>query len=804
MDTSYHIANLSRALDIVAGLVKSYDQIDAHISNLRFLDASQLLRSCYSDITSLSTDGELEEEIQVCCASLRSKCLNEVIHWSASASDDFLSAELEGNGIHYRLFEASCDVFDVTNCNGLYEGVLDDIKNHKDGVVKEANQLVHRLKQDWLHRYELLVKVALFVACRWLTFDEPHEGDAIQQILKVKDKERSMSYHELEDCLLVLNMSDTYLRLIEQCAERYIETKVQVSSGYENDEASSVDYVYDKVLGMPSQRLNGARVIIDGFTSTIDMVETVVQRIVRIRASLGGLIGASVNGASDTTAGAHLDYSTVDILSFKCLSRPYLTVLTDDLVCKVIDSAYICWEVECRDFHGLLQTFNKFCLLLRTAEAIDLDSPSRFVAYFFKRVLRTLEEHVLIFTRAYARPQSDDVILNTQTITDAGISRVASIREVDKSTVATLLCGFLGPELEGVNLMEVLDNVDWPNKIESCCVSNDIYLLVALLFNLASRPAALLHYVFGSLGNELVSQSVMATSIETYSHIVDSMLTTYLVITQDAFKQFVLGVTRVLSKDEDAVDLMALKGPLVMFLLFLSNVALMSRASLMLPYFSQELYRSMSSVVNDTYDNPGVPSSIPLSQVLKRNFHTCGSHVNMLKVQDYLLTQFAAFVQQILQKLFSRLLNGLNEEVHGFGEDALQLCTIITSLCDRILPKTLSSSAVALVVDLYFTTVPDLFLDYLDLLSYQPSDAVLHTITAFVVDIENALLKCMMGVNKDQYEMVHFHKFRIFAGVFQHDFSYLDDPNPPYNHRDLGRLSKMCKCIQSRAINMST
>lgn len=49
------------------------------------------------------------------------------------------------------------------------------------------------------------------------------------------------------------------------------------------------------------------------------------------------------------------------------------------------------------------------------------------------------------------------------------------------------------------------------------------------------------------------------------------------------------------------------------------------------------------------------------------------------------------------------------------------------------------------MVDLYFTTLPDLFLDYLDLLSYQPSDAVLHTITAFVVDIENALLKCMMG-----------------------------------------------------------
>lgn len=801
MDTSYNVASLSKAIDTVSGLVKSYDKIDVYVGTLKFVEAAKLLGSCYSEITSLTSDNELEEEIQVCCSSLRSKCLAEVLQSPSMPIGDRLTAELDRYAFNASFFKASGSSFDVANCNALYDSVQHDVNTNSDKVMYEALQLLHNLKSGWLNRYEVLTKLFLFLTDGWLNVSDNKRDDMNKLLFEAKGESQCITYSEFDDCLIILNMYDTYLRLIEELAERCIKPKLRVINKHETEDACSLDHVYGRVLGLCSNNTKEMSVEIEGFNNASEIVGSMIKEIAHLQVLLHRQVslsdgGPACNGEESVSNDAYADYVGVDIKTFKYLSKTYERVFVDTLVSKLLCAVFPCWESEDGTLLGLLRSFNDFYWVVKNSELSTLDYSSCFVTDFFKHELKVMEEHALVFTRYCAKSQCDETILKNSGPSDASLSRDKCIRTVDKEKVVSLFSSLICSEISDIPLGDAIKSIQWINNIEESRVSNEVYSLAALLYVLAERPTTLMYHTTKILGVNVFPHKLAEMCIGKYSHMIDTVVTLYIVMTQDMFKQFVLGVTRVLIKDEDILELMQLKDTITMFLVFLSNVSFLANVSIMLPYVAQEMYNHVASSIDRSYKDKQCNTTV-LSKVVKSHFHTCGCHVNLLKVQDYLLTQFAAFVQQVLQKLFSRLLNNLNDTVSSFGEEAVQLFRLIISECDQVLPKPLYSNAVALVVDLYYTTIPDLFLDYLDLLSYQPSDKVLDIITIFVVNIESMLANCLMDIKKEEKEMLYCGKFAIFAGVFKHDFSYMDDPNPPYNHRDLGRLSKLSKCIQS-------
>ncbi|GIX62022.1 a-g-specific adenine DNA glycosylase related protein, putative [Babesia caballi] len=772
MDVAFSIAGVNRALDVVVGILRSHERIDEHMSELRLREAARVLGSCYSDTVSLSRDGDLEEDINLCCASLRAKCLAEIAQLPPSASDDYVRVELERYSFRRRFEEPSSGTADAVDCGALFQGLVEDANVDDTALSEEAERLMHSLKWEWYRRYEMLVKLTLFFGRRWLSFSAEALGDGDYQAVELHGKERRLSYCEFEDCVLLLNLSDAYLRLIEQCAFGYVAPKVHAAVGYDADEAGSVDYIYEKYLRLKPQRGKAASAEIDGHDSASQMVLDSVGRIGQVKGVLQRLLRLSANGTADAEGSssvveAHIEYSTVDLTSFKCLSPLYQRVLVDDLVSRLVESSYASWESECA-VGGVLRGFRALCDAVQGNGLVEVNSSSRFVARFFQCILNSYEKHVLVFARFCVRSQSDEDMPHGEAVKAPGVMRGLSVRQVDKRVLTTALGEVLGQQFQEGALSEVVNAIDWVNQIEQCNVSNHVFTLCVLMFVMSAQPIALLRDGFDVLGPDVIPQLAVDHCVEQVAALISSVVTTYLTITQDAFKQFVLSVTKTVSKDEDARELSALKTPLVMFMLLLSNVSLISGCCLAVPFFVQALEARVSG-------EEGAAAralvTAGVADLVKRHFHVSGAQVQLLKVQDYLVAQLAAFVQQVLQKLLSRVLNALNDETRGFGEEALQLFALISSLSESVLPRKLHVTTLCLVIDLYFTTVPDVFLDYLDLMNYQPSGVTIGVVTAFIVRLEGALSGCVLDIGKDRDDLVYYDKFTAFAGVFRHDYS---------------------------------
>ncbi|CDR96286.1 hypothetical protein, conserved [Babesia bigemina] len=794
-------ASVSQTLDIVAGLLRSYGRIDGYISQLRLPEAARLLGVCYTDQVSLCRDGEVEEEIQVCCASLRDKCLSEVFHLSAVSNSEYVRVELERYNFRRRLSEFESGSADGADCSALFQQLLEDAESDADGIVEEAERVLHALKWAWYRRYEMLVKLVLFVARRWLSFSEDDSADGNRQSVTLHQEEFHIYYHELDECLVLLNMSETYVRLVERCAFRYVTPVIRMPRDSGCAEEDSIDYVHNKCLGAAFTSKEDATIAIEGYSSTSKMLAGVVARIKSVESVLRKLLRLSEecewsSGVAQKDSARQVDYLTVELSSFKCMSEVHIRVLTAELVCRLVESIYPCWELEGFGFEDLLHSFRGLCDALRYAELMRDDASCRFIDRFFKCVFDSWEGHVLAFARFCGRSQNDESIMQAATLSKADIRRGMFVRRADKTSVITLLGGLLDADFRGVDISEAFASFDWANKMETCYVSNHVYTLAALLFVLAAKPLAILRQGFDLLGSGIVSQCVISSCVCRYSEMVSSVITTYVLMTQDSFKQCVLSVAKSVGKDEDAKNIGDLRVPLTMFFMFMSNVSFMSSTCLVLPYFAQEMEARVQFGPDPT---SGERCRALVSDLVKRHFHTCGLHIHLLKVQDYLLTQVTAFLQQVLQKLLSRVLNAINEVSEGFGEDALQLFALSSSLCESILPSTLRLTTLCLILDLYFTTVPDLFLDYLDLLNYQPSDSMLAIITTFIVRLEGSLSSYVLDLNKDHGDFVYFEKFTAFAGVFRQDFSGVENANSTFNQRDLNRLFKLCKFIQGRS-----
>ncbi|ORM42095.1 uncharacterized protein BXIN_0672 [Babesia sp. Xinjiang] len=796
MDNNPSVADVSRSLDIVSGLLQSYEVIDEHIGRLRLPEASRLLCGCHDGTISLSPDDKLEDELRVCCASLRDKCLSEMINTLPVAFCDFLHEELERHRFQEQFMVCPSDPVESLDCQELFQRLSEDAEADDRSISDEADKVLHHLKWRYYHRYELLVKIVLFIGRQWLSLNNGYMPVA-EQYLNLDGERLCISYVTFNDCLVILNLSGTFLRLIEDRASRYVTPTVHVSRGYDNGDISSVDYVHDHCLRLGSGKKVTAVVSIDGYDSTSAMISGVVSRISHVEAVLRQLRHFSDESSSGSVSSSievdrHLDYSSSKVTDFTCLSALQTRVLVDDLISRLIDSCYLCWDVECVGVDDLLRSFRYLCDTVIASEATVVDSSSRFVRHFFQSLLQRWEEHVLVYTRFCAQSQSYETDLNYIAASDFNIRRDSSIRIVDKRSIVTLLTSLLETDFPGISFSEVFTSFEWADRLESCGVCNDIYTLSILLFVLSAQPIALLRHAFDILGPRMVSHDVIALCIKRFSDMILSILATYMLVTQDFFKQFVLSITKTVSKDEDAKDLAGFNVPLTNFLLLLSNASLLSGSSLVLPYFVQSLESRISW-------GPAVEChGSVFSDLVKCNFHTCVAHVHMLKLQDYLITQLTALLQQVLQKLLSRVLNSLDSYADSFGEDAIQLLTHVSSLCDSILPLTLRLTTMCLLLDLYFTTLPDIILDYLDLLNYQPSDDVLGSITTFVVRLDGILSDFMSAMGKVNNDFVHHSKFVAFSAVFRHDFSCVDDPNSPYNQRDLNRLCKLCRCIQVR------
>ncbi|GBE62757.1 a-g-specific adenine DNA glycosylase related protein, putative [Babesia ovata] len=794
-------ASVSQTLDTVAGLLRSYDRIDGYISQLRLPEAARLLGVCYTDQVSLSPDGELEEEIQVCCASLRDKCLSEVFHLSNVSSSEYVRVEIERYHFRRRLSEFESGSADATDCSALFQQLLEDAESDADGIVEEAEKVLHALKWAWYRRYEMLVKLVLFVARRWLCFSGGDNTDGNRQSITLQHEEYHIYYHEFDECVVLLNMSETFVRLIEQCAFRYVTPVIRMPPGSDCDEENSIDFVHNTCLGAAFTSKEGVKIAIDGYSSTSEMPAGVVGRIRSVESVLRQLLRLAENcewssGVAQKDTPRQVDYATVELSSFNCMSELHTRVLTAELVCRLVESIYPCWELEGFGFEDILHSFRGLCDALRYAELMRDDTSCRFIERFFKCVFDSWDGHALVFGRFCGRSQSDESIMQAATLSKADIRRGMFVRRADKPSITTLLGGLMDADFRGVNISEVFASFDWANKMETCYVSNHIYTLAAFLFVLTAKPMAILRQGFDLLGSGIISQRVISSCVNRYSEMVSSVVTTYVLMTQDSFKQFVLSVAKSVGKDEDAKNIGDLRMPLTMFFMFMSNVSFMSSTSLVLPYFAQEI-ESRAQFGTDT--TPGEADRVLISDLVKRHYHTCSLHIHLLKVQDYLLAQVTAFVQQVLQKLLSRVLNAINEDSDTFGEDALQLFALVSSLCESMLPSTLRLTTLCLILDLYFTTVPDLFLDYLDLLNYQPSDGMLAIITTFIVRLEGSLSSYVLDLNKDRGDFVYFEKFTAFAGVFRQDFSGVENPSSTYNQRDLNRLFKLCKYIQGRS-----
>ncbi|GFE52727.1 transcriptional regulator, putative [Babesia ovis] len=798
MMDSPRLAAVSRTLDTVAGLVQSYERIDEHVQQLQLKEAACLLQTCLDATVALSQDGNLKSEIQAYCASLRAKCLSEMKRMLPVAFGDFLHAELENHRFQQRLLSSKTEPVGALDCSALYQQLAEEADFDDIGISEEGEQVLYRLKWAYYHRYKILVKVALFLGQRWLSFtnDGCFKGD--EQNINLGGKTLSITYREFQTYIELMGISDVYLRLIENRVYRYVMPKVDIS-GLDDQEQVAEDFVYVHCLGISTNTKVVPKLFIDNYKSSADLVLGVVARILQVDASLQQLLrlsqlGAGGNIHDEPSAQTSLETEKtdhiVDIDTCSSITPVYIRLLVDDLISRLCEVAYACWELECKQPRDILENMRNLCALLN-AERTLVDTTSRSIPRFLSCMMRSWEEQVLVFARMCARSQGDDDCVDCISVSDSKVSPGASIRRLDKQSLMDVLEATLSHRFSGTSMTQVFGQLEWTNNIESCGVSNNVYTLAVLLFTLAAQPIALIPEVFGTLGPGMVSTKIITLCLDTYSSVVQSVLTMYLVVTQDCFKQFVLSITKSVSKDEDVKDLGTLNISLRNFMLLLSNVSLLSGTSLILPYFAQ----SLAEHVDWSYTNMDRKA---IQEMIKARVHTCTLHVHLLKFQDYLLTQLSALIQQVLQKLLSRLLNSLNYEAVHFGDDAIHMLTQISSLCEGILPRKLHVVTMCLVLDLYFTTVPDIFLDYLDLLNYQPSDEVLSNVTAFVIQLDDMLSNYATGMGKTNTDFMYHAKFVAFSAVFKNDFSCVDDPNSPYNQRDLNRLCKLCRCIQQR------
>ncbi|EDO07621.1 hypothetical protein BBOV_III000540 [Babesia bovis T2Bo] len=781
------LVELDNAIDAVSGLVQSYERIEWHVCRLELREASCLLARCYQDTVSLCSDVVNESGFQATCASIRGKCFSEMRRMLPVAFGDFLYSEIEAIRFNERSLPSGSPSSVDTDYRALYQQVVHESSVDSVSVNEESAQVLHRLRWMYLQRYRLLVKVVLFVGQRWLSFaDNGHVQDGCVTI-HLNSGQVPLSYVELTDAISLVGMWDTYLRFVEHCARRYTGVKFSVNGGY-NSESSPLSFIHDHCFRLLDRSRPVSVVSIDNYSDARAMVTGVAYRISRVNSVLCDLLrhyGGSGAANSDGNTASN------ELTSFKSLDAPYIDMLVCTLISRLCDTCYSCWELE----HPSVAIIDEFRVLsdeLITNCGIGASTSSIWGLHFFGCMTSRWEEHVLSFTRLCARSQCTEDYSKLVSVSDGAISQDGHLRRVDLQGLTSVLVKVLASDLLGVDLRQLLVAINWDTYIQSCAVSNNLYTLSALLFIISAQPMALLYIAAAKLPPGIVSRHMVTELFQRYSSLLQSVLVTYLMCTQDSFKQFVLDISKTLSGDEDMKSLGALNNPLRNFMVLLSNVCLLSGASVLVPQFIHSLGNQLSLPRCGDVDSGFIVDS------LKSHFHTCALYVHFRKLEDYLLTQLVAFIQQVLHKVVSRVLNGLNHQSSDFGDDVITMLTQISSLSEAIMPPRLHRTLMCLVLDLYFTTVPDIFLDYVELLNYQPSEDILSSVTSFVLRMEDALLKCSSGLGNGACDFVYYSKFVSFIAVFRHDFSVLEDSKSLYSQRDLNRLCKLCRCIQQR------
>ncbi|EKX73152.1 conserved hypothetical protein [Theileria equi strain WA] len=773
-DSKSNIEAIRNAAHSIHRLLEIFDLFDEHVNDLDILDSSNAIKDTFDIILLLSNGIFSESELRERYTLTAYNCL--AIFESFSTDEDYVSKVMSmysscnrqiksKNELHTKLGNRCPE---NSKFNELYELVLSEYSSDSNSVSSQGLQLFLKIREEWSKRFELLLKLLFFISTKSFNLIGSNTSDNIdcsQDFVEINfgiDQNivsKRISYSDLIHSFTRLNLVKHYLRLFEG----YVTSCIK-KLGPKDAPSGSTQVINDKLniimhLKSTTSYKNNPSLcnhLLNSITAHINLVKSVKIYI------------ATASKFFNDSSG------TVVEIDSKYLEE-LINSLLEDVFCDLMGN----FPKEIAFLDGI-KVIDSFIELLNKHSLNYHDNIHWYKEYTIK-IMNKFEESLLDYIRQLTINQYDSTTLMNPNTVNVYSDNEYILRPVDPKSVGEMITSILSETFEKGVSEQFMRRINWLNGFGSLFVSNSMYLISIVLFRLSLMPNVILNQLHMC---DRIHPEIIKLYVEKNSNIIQNTILLFVLLSLNTFKDFVYMIPKFLRENNDSKILLS------NFLVFLSNSSFFSNILPLVPYLVQDSLGLSFTII------PELQRFKDLSHIVKELYKISALRLSLFKVKDYLVTQLVAFNQQCIQKILLNDIKLINNSFECHGNDLIDWLVTFKINSHKHLPTSLYKKVFQLSMDLCYSSIINLFLDFFEKHNYKlPETNILRTriyLDSVLYSLQEHILP---DCNELNMEFVMEEKFLQVVKLFRYDYSIISSKE--FEQVDLNRLTKLSKLIKS-------
>ncbi|KAK2195883.1 hypothetical protein BdWA1_002481 [Babesia duncani] len=743
-----YLASIKNCVRYTSGLFKLYNEFDQALLVPDIVGASRLIY-------------EASEVIVEMCSSL--DCLvNYKLRRDAVASNVFYqvktnyrnkmtSSMLQNPLVNYHNTTKATDTsseLDMDACMQLYESVIADFNKKDQCLIEESKSFIFNITNEWYKRYERVSTIVFNISFYWFNFDSVTINDCFK--MNTASSKLPLTFEDYLGILVRLDLVKYYWEMLKFVAKAQLAIDYTIQEIPERAADALLERIYKNVpyqWNVKYASSNEAECYLNVSFSRISKVSTLIS-----------------------TMQTFLEKSSFTAFT---ISSDKAKDFTDELLKMTFNhKVHVSYARETiKDGFKMVQEFCK------AASEFNISlSPEYWSSCYIESTLLMLQEDILHHVQTCTANQhivqdnghTNNVDANA-TVYENRNFYIKSDNKLLNDVVAHFTRRVKGVE-------NVVKNLQWlhdqSEESKHVIISNYMHLIISFIIYACTYPSAC-YKDCKPFGDEVISKL-----IKTCSDIGHKCATLYIMVTPCAFRDYIQSAHDMVKKS-DKLIMEQVHHHVRMFSLYLGNVCYFSRILRMAPYIAMDCFETLEAN----------------NKCIRESFHFSDFQPTLIRMQTHICTQITAFNRQCLQKLLTMEINTLQENPQNFGNCIIQWVHMLKESYIQDLSKHLYEYLFSLVIDLCFCTIPEMVLDFFELLNYQITQETVSGTISCLCKVGNMLEELTEQLT--EFKPTNKIQYGLFQNALLLDRTIIEQGSQHFNKHDLNRVSKLMRQLES-------
>lgn len=774
-DSKSNIEAICDAVYLTSKLLSIFDLFDEYIKELRIFETSKIIKDAFDTILKFSdgifSESELKEHYTL-------TAYNNLVIFESLSSDDFASKALNlyfGSKKQIKVKSDSCTIskaghIDNSKLNELYESLLSEHTSDFGVISSQGLQVFSKIRDEWNKRFELLINLLFFISTKSFGSDT-NDTNSAQTSLEISSNidgntvSKRIPYSELIHSFILLNLVKHYLKLFENSTTSSIKGLASENGSFHNTQVLNGTFNVITHLKLTTSYTNNSG-LREKFLDFINVRIKVINNAKAYIATVSKIFN-DISSRNSLHSDENIDSAYIE----RTINFLIGNVFNDLLGNIPLDTSFLDGLKVIESFIEILNDHN-----------INYRENNEWYKEYTVNIMDKFEESLLDYVRQLTINQYDSTTLMNPNTVNVYSDNEYALRSVDPKSVSEIIISILSETFEKNIPEKLLTRLNWLQGFGSLVVSKNMYLISIVVFRLSLMPSVIVHQL---CGHDKIHPDVAEVYIEKNSKIIQNIVLLFVLLSLNTFKEFVHTIPKFLKENNDS------KIPLSNFLVFLSNNSFFCDILPLIPYLVQDSFGLFSA------STPELRSKFEeLSHIIKKSYKMSVLRLALLKIKDYLVTQLTAFNQQCVQKILSTDIKSINNSFECHGDDLIDWIITFKANSSKYLPTPLYKTVFQLSIDLCYSSIINLVLDFFEKNSYKlPETSILRT-RIYLDSIAYSLQEHVLLDCKDlNMEFLMENKFSQTINLFRYDYSVINSKE--FEQLDLNRLTKLSKLIKS-------